>query len=656
MTRQLLLSALLLIPIPAQLQTGTVTGQLSSKDGTVVSGIRVSAMVVAEPGAPTASAATLASSALADNASRFRIENVPPGRYYVTAGLIQQPTYYPGVASVAGATAISVSAGATVASINFDIVVSPGITVKGRIVRPAGLAATSNPQVMISGLVSPIQPVPVGPDGSFVLTRVRPGTYSLNVRGVPPGTQAPPVTFTAAEKDIDGIEIVLLRTGAVYGRVVIEGGGPRPGFFLTFASFKGGATNLPTGFPTNGTFLIQLPEGDYRLSWNPFPAGFFMKSLMAGSTDLLTSPLTVSSNAPQQIVATLGVSSPPPWVKVSGRVVGAPRGSSLSLVGGAAEGLIAAIKTDGSFEFPTVLPGTYQARISPELPVSPVSLVVPNKDLTDAQIVIPPLREMIPGRVVLEGGEPLRPVSLLFAVSNPAGGSVAVSASTQTDATFRVTLPEGERRIVLSAPGYTVKLATFGATDLLKDTIKVSATGSEELRVTLVSTTGPVGVLGGVVGGVVGGTGAGVSGGVLGGILSPATRPTAVPQPPMIAPTEVPREIARIVETPALPTAPARPEPPPTRVAEQVLVSNLAYHPEPTYPAEARRSRITGTVNLEVTVDRQGKVTDVRAVSGPAELRQAAIDAVKQWQYRSITVNGVIVPVVGAVTVTFSLR
>jgi TonB family protein len=179
-------------------------------------------------------------------------------------------------------------------------------------------------------------------------------------------------------------------------------------------------------------------------------------------------------------------------------------------------------------------------------------------------------------------------------------------------------LPEGEYRVALSVPGsgfFTLKSATFGTTDLLKDPIKVSAAGTEELRVTLEYTGGLIGVLGGVVGGV----GPGVPGGVLGAILNP---------------------------TPAAPT----------RVPESVLMSNLTSQSPPAYPDAARRAGIAGTVILEVTVDPQGKVTDVRAVSGPAELRQAAIDAVKKWQYRPITVNGVIVPVAGPVSVTFSLR
>jgi TonB family protein len=159
------------------------------------------------------------------------------------------------------------------------------------------------------------------------------------------------------------------------------------------------------------------------------------------------------------------------------------------------------------------------------------------------------------------------------------------------------------------------------------------------LSVTLESTGGLIGVLGGVVGGV----GPGVPGGVLGAILNPTPRPAA---PPTASPAQVPREVARIVEDPTIPT----------RVPESVLISNLTSQSLPEYPDAARRVGITGSVILEVTVDRQGKVTDVRALSGPAELRQAAIDAVKQYQYRPITVNAVIVPVAGPVTVTFSLR
>jgi TonB family protein len=53
----------------------------------------------------------------------------------------------------------------------------------------------------------------------------------------------------------------------------------------------------------------------------------------------------------------------------------------------------------------------------------------------------------------------------------------------------------------------------------------------------------------------------------------------------------------------------------------------------PVYPEIAKRMRIGGVVKLEATVDAEGKVTDVKAVSGNQMLSAAAEDAVRKWKF-----------------------
>ncbi len=55
----------------------------------------------------------------------------------------------------------------------------------------------------------------------------------------------------------------------------------------------------------------------------------------------------------------------------------------------------------------------------------------------------------------------------------------------------------------------------------------------------------------------------------------------------------------------------------------------------PIYPEIAKRLKITGEVKLEATVDAQGKVKSVKAVSGNHVLGAAAEDAVRQWRFES---------------------
>jgi TonB family protein len=51
------------------------------------------------------------------------------------------------------------------------------------------------------------------------------------------------------------------------------------------------------------------------------------------------------------------------------------------------------------------------------------------------------------------------------------------------------------------------------------------------------------------------------------------------------------------------------------------------------YPEEAQRKGIEGTVTLRIVVDERGRVSDAKALSGPAELLQAALKSVRQWEF-----------------------
>lgn len=76
----------------------------------------------------------------------------------------------------------------------------------------------------------------------------------------------------------------------------------------------------------------------------------------------------------------------------------------------------------------------------------------------------------------------------------------------------------------------------------------------------------------------------------------------------------------------------------------------------PAYPPLAQAARIEGTVILEAVIDAQGVVQDVTVLRSVPMLDRAAIDAVRQWRYSPTRLNGVAIPIVMSVTVTFSIR
>lgn len=77
------------------------------------------------------------------------------------------------------------------------------------------------------------------------------------------------------------------------------------------------------------------------------------------------------------------------------------------------------------------------------------------------------------------------------------------------------------------------------------------------------------------------------------------------------------------------PAASADPAPSSPTQAQWRLVKRVA----PVYPAEAEAEGMEGVVQVAAIIRKDGTLRSLRVISGPAELRQAAIDAASQWEY-----------------------
>ena len=75
-------------------------------------------------------------------------------------------------------------------------------------------------------------------------------------------------------------------------------------------------------------------------------------------------------------------------------------------------------------------------------------------------------------------------------------------------------------------------------------------------------------------------------------------------------------------------------------ISQGVSGGVLVHKVLPSYPSAARQTHLQGTVVLEGTVSEVGQVEDLRVVSGPAVLTEAAMDAVRKWRYTPYTLNG----------------
>jgi hypothetical protein len=375
----------------------------------------------------------------------------------------------------------------------FLLIQNPTFKVSGVVVRednqdPAN--ATNGDRVVLRGSGG-TSIVDVGDGGAFEFPNIRPGNYQIVVG---PMVTMDPVAIAVTDKDVSGLRVVVPDVVTVRGSVVVEGDGPRPRFQLTLTREDAPPTVAPTVLTIASTFNTPLHSGQYRVSANNLPRGYSIKSIMLGTKDLLTQPMKVASGDSEPVSIVLGVSTPPPWVKVGGRVnanVGTtPTNVTMSsaVVG---DILTAAVMPDGSFDFDRVLPGSYTALASTGNEVSaPVNVTVASADVTNLEIRMPRPKE-VRGRIVVQGNLPMPRVMFSIAPTGVDGAAlrpINLPANPQQDGSFSISLPEGERQITIvtgSLPqGYSLASFTYGATDLLKNPLRVAMTDNAELRVT----------------------------------------------------------------------------------------------------------------------------------------------------------------------------
>ncbi|HUB82191.1 MAG TPA: energy transducer TonB [Bryobacteraceae bacterium] len=142
--------------------------------------------------------------------------------------------------------------------------------------------------------------------------------------------------------------------------------------------------------------------------------------------------------------------------------------------------------------------------------------------------------------------------------------------------------------------------------------------------------------LAGVEGGVPGGVAGGVVGGVLGGVLGAA--PSAAPPPPPPPPA---KPVAMGTKT--------------IRVGGQVEAAKVISAPAPVYPVLAKDARVGGEVRLDAIIGTDGHIENLKVISGPPLLINAAMDAVKKWTYQPTILNGQPFKVETLITVNFQL-
>ncbi|MBV9957286.1 MAG: tetratricopeptide repeat protein [Acidobacteria bacterium] len=84
------------------------------------------------------------------------------------------------------------------------------------------------------------------------------------------------------------------------------------------------------------------------------------------------------------------------------------------------------------------------------------------------------------------------------------------------------------------------------------------------------------------------------------------------------------------------------------------LLEKATQKVSPSYPAFAKTAHVSGIVRVDMVIDEKGSVVSAQSSTGPAILRQAAIDAARRWKFRPTMSDGQPVRVVGFLNFNFT--
>lgn len=111
------------------------------------------------------------------------------------------------------------------------------------------------------------------------------------------------------------------------------------------------------------------------------------------------------------------------------------------------------------------------------------------------------------------------------------------------------------------------------------------------------------------------------------------------------------RAVAPLLRTEGAPTeAPKR-----INVSPGVLQGNALKKVNPAYSPVAKAAKASGPVQVQITIAEDGRVADASAISGHPLLRDAALDAARQWEFKPVELSGQPVKAQGTLTFNFTL-
>lgn len=309
-----------------------ITGRVLDEFGDPVAGARVQALRY-QLIQGTRRLTPLGIMAQSDDTGAFRLYGLMPGDYYVSALLRAlpldapdettgyAPTYYPGTGSVTEAQPVTLVVGEE-ASISFALMPVRTSRVSGSV-----LDATGAP--LANGIVMLMSPDSIGgpqatfgaanrirPDGTFTISNVAPGSYTLTATSGGPGgpgrggadvdIEMGSMPVAVADEDLTGITLVTSFGARLTGTVTIGRGSaakpPAAGFQITAQPVPAGGRGMgarPARVDADGTFALTNLFGPRLIRVNGLPAELTLEAVIVAGADVTDEPVDF---APNQVI------------------------------------------------------------------------------------------------------------------------------------------------------------------------------------------------------------------------------------------------------------------------------------------------------------------------------------------------------------------
>jgi hypothetical protein len=407
-------------------------------------------MVPPEANTNAASAASFSALAQTDEQGRYRLEGVPAGRYYIVAGRVDLPTYFPGTSDISNARIFSIAPGGAVSGIDFVMMDTSIRTIS---------SSELNSQLQ-AGITIPVQ---VRLEGSAKLPVFTAGAFTG-------------VLFTDVASGVD-------RAQRIQNAFAFD-----LGPLSSTAEYKVKVVNLPEGYVVR---TMTYDAMDVLTNTVKIPPSFLLRPTLItvnGITQVTGTSAQATVQARPELIITLA--SVPAPAAAGVRVTG--RETDIGVRSVYISGTPGTLFSDGTFEFRGVLPGLHSiaALGSSNLKSLGALIVAGDRDIQGVEIepiaVVPvDVRQPVaPGPVGRYApGTVLAPASLKGRVIEEASGKPIEEGTIKLiggGSAVAPIGPGGEFEFARLLPGaYDLEVRIFGHSNVLQSIV----VGDEETHV-----------------------------------------------------------------------------------------------------------------------------------------------------------------------------